>query len=275
MSNLISQNYRAGEKLHQGQIVAIDTDSAVYDPHVIGAKSGDDIIGICKNDCEINDLAVVYSIVPGQYQPVFVADDVIAGDRLCITSDGDVVAYDGSQEGVEQLPLVAMGKGSGSLIDAVGCRLATGAVDGDLEVDGDLNVNGDVSVGTATITEDDITFYDNGQQKSIAFKDLAEGGMTITSLYATDTDGIPAVGSFGLYQVTGLSSTDIKYGAEFTSDGSNVIVANLGVDGNNMVKESGGNSRKKLPNGAKIAALNCFFSCSGLNKAFILGIRIA
>lgn len=111
--------------------------------------------------------------------------------------------------------------------------------------------------------------------ETIAFKDLGGGGFDVSTLYATDENDIPAVGSMAIYQITGVGSTDIKYGSEFTSDGSNVIVANLGLDGNNMVKESGGTARKKLPSDAKIVALSCHLSGSGISNAIILGLRIA
>lgn len=100
-------------------------------------------------------------------------------------------------------------------------------------------------------------------------------GLTLESLFATDENGRPAIGAIALYNISGLSG-NVKYGdvIEVTSS-ITARVDTLGIDGNNAVKSSGWTAPKKLPEGAKIVALNCYSSGSGFSHAFILAIRTA
>lgn len=136
MSILIAYNYTADEDITQGEALALSPSTSRFnDRRVVLADSEDKIVGVAMQSVSAGQAVALAAFVTGQSVKCLLGEDVSAGDKIWVGSDGVFVKNTDSS-------LIAMdAAASGELVEAV--YNAADPSMGDVTINGDLTLDDD------------------------------------------------------------------------------------------------------------------------------------
>lgn len=281
-------SYIAAEDIEQGDLLSFSsaTSLAVL---LKRADSGEAIIARAAQDCKTGSPIQVTLLDSGTTTTVICGDTIVAGahidgsDGKAVTGTSSIVAIDSGSSG-DRIRVVktasdnSPGTADKALALDTGGQYVGGPDTHMYFFNNGKPVRSSASVGSATVP----MYMSGGQFKACSLSP----GLTLESLFATDENGIPAVGSIGLYELYVGDGQNHYYGEEITlthatakdakNSGGNGATCcgplhiNTGElsDKVTWIQQSG---RKSLPVNAKIRILTSMDANAGI----VLAIRTA
>lgn len=281
-------SYIAAEDLEQGDLLSFSsaTSLAVL---LKRADAGEAIIARAAQDCKTGSPVQVTLLDAGITTTVICGGSITAGDHIdgsdgkAVSGTSSIVAIDSGSSGDRIRVVKTASDNSPGVADKALALETGGQYVGGPDTHMYILNTGKPARSSASVGSSTVPIYMSGGQ----FKACSlSPGLTLESLFATDENGVPAVGSIGLYEIYIGDSQNHYYGEEIsmTHASASAAKSNSGTGAtccgplhinigelSDKVTWTNQSGRKSLPVDAKIRILT---SMDG-NAGMVLAIRTA